>query len=176
VVLAVLVCLRLGWWQWDRTHESTGTAQNLGYAVLWPIFGAAFVYMWIRFLQLEVLKDAEDDAELTELAAGGPAAESIRPMRTPVPLAEPTEAVSTPTDVASHSAADEVRADGTMIDQAVAVNASDTAQPNSRRTPSRGYPVAVSTVGNETEEEDPELAAYNRALAALAERDNRRAR
>ena len=28
VVLAVLICLRLGWWQWERTHEADGTAQN----------------------------------------------------------------------------------------------------------------------------------------------------
>jgi hypothetical protein len=175
VVLAVLVCLRLGWWQWDRTHESTGTAQNLGYAVLWPIFGAAFVYMWIRFLQLEVLKDGEDEAELTELAAGGEGAESSRPMRTPVPLAEPSEVDSRPTEVASDSPADATRADGSITDRAVG-DTSDTALIDSRRAPSRGYPVAVSTVGGETEEEDPELAAYNRALAALAEKDKRRAR
>jgi hypothetical protein len=34
----------------------------------------------------------------------------------------------------------------------------------------------VSTVGDENEDQDPELAAYNRALAALAEKDHRRAR
>src|SRR3954453_10103090 len=71
VALAVLVCLRLGLWQWHRTHEADGTVQNLGYTILWPVFGGAFIYMWLRFLQLEVLKDAEDDDELTQLAAGG---------------------------------------------------------------------------------------------------------
>ena len=63
VFAAVLVCLRLGWWQWGRTQETTGTAQNFGYALLWPAFGAAFIYMWVRFLQLEVLKDEEDDED-----------------------------------------------------------------------------------------------------------------
>jgi len=63
VLAAVLTCLRLGWWQWQRTQETTGTAQNFGYAVLWPAFGAAFIFMWVRFLHLEVLKDAEDDEE-----------------------------------------------------------------------------------------------------------------
>jgi hypothetical protein len=33
----------------------------------------------------------------------------------------------------------------------------------------------VATVGGD-DEDDPELAAYNRALAALAEQDRRRAR
>jgi len=36
--------------------------------------------------------------------------------------------------------------------------------------------VAVSTVGDEQQDQDSELAAYNRALAALAEKDHRRAR
>src|SRR6478609_4276598 len=61
VLAAVLTCLRLGWWQWERTHEATGTAQNLGYALLWPAFGAAFIYMWVRFLHLEVIKDDEEN-------------------------------------------------------------------------------------------------------------------
>ena len=60
VLAAVLTCLRLGWWQWDRSQEATGSAQNLGYALLWPAFGAAFIYMWLRFLQLEVIKDVEE--------------------------------------------------------------------------------------------------------------------
>ena len=63
VFLAFLTCLRLGWWQWERTQETTGTAQNFGYALLWPAFGVAFIYMWVRFLRLEVIKDAEDDEE-----------------------------------------------------------------------------------------------------------------
>ena len=57
VFLAFLTCLRLGWWQWERTQETDGTAQNFGYALLWPAFGVAFIYMWVRFLHLEVLKD-----------------------------------------------------------------------------------------------------------------------
>ena len=57
VLAAVLTCLRLGWWQWERSNEASGDAQNLGYALLWPAFGAAFVYMWLRFLRLETLKD-----------------------------------------------------------------------------------------------------------------------
>ena len=63
VLAAALTCLRLGWWQWERAHESDGTAQNLGYSMLWPAFAAAFIYMWIRFLQLEKIKQAEDDEQ-----------------------------------------------------------------------------------------------------------------
>ena len=66
VFAAVLTCLRLGWWQWQRTQETTGTAQNFGYAVLWPAFGAAFVFMWVRFLHLEVIKDAGHSSNLDQ--------------------------------------------------------------------------------------------------------------
>ncbi|SDP17515.1 hypothetical protein SAMN04515671_3122 [Nakamurella panacisegetis] len=167
VFLAVLVCLRLGWWQWDRTHEATGTVQNLGYAVLWPIFAAAFIYMWVRFLQLEVLKDEEDDAELTRIAAGG----EPRTTGTPDDSFEATPATQTdhtPSDVGSAAPDDDVPPVASAIPAAPVASA--------RRTPSRGRTVAVSTVGDENPEQDPELAAYNRALADLAEKDRRRAR
>ncbi len=83
VFAALLTCLRLGWWQWGRTQETTGTAQNFGYALLWPAFGVAFVYMWVRFLHLEVLKDVEDDED-TERGLRELLDEAIRPHRRPV--------------------------------------------------------------------------------------------
>lgn len=162
VLAAVLTCLRLGVWQWDRTQETTGTAQNFGYAVLWPAFGIAFVYMWIKFLKLEQIKDQEDDAELTALAAG------------PQGLADAT-------DPGSSDAADD----------AAPVDPSDTARPGtpvadepsagepstgvSRRRRSSTPPVTLSAAEVPSEyDDDPELTAYNQALAALAEEDRRR--
>lgn len=179
VVLAVLVCLRLGWWQWDRTHDADGTVQNLGYAVLWPIFGAAFIYMWIRFLQLEVVKDAEDDAELTDLAAGDyePGrdlhnADSVDPAGT-----VSTESTQQVPASATDRRAREDRSSENSTDEGDLPGRSGPATPRSapRNTPSRGFTIAVSTVGADSDEQDPELAAYNRALAALAEKDRRRA-
>jgi hypothetical protein len=185
VVLAVLVCLRLGRWQWDRMHHG-GTLQNFGYAVLWPVFGAAFVYMWFRFLQLEKLKDAEDDAELAALAAGargGGADVPPTPAGVP-PVGEPN--LAAPADLASGpSRSGRALAGGETVDEASptvddAVDANP-APPTgrsartSRSTPSTGVTVGVATVGG-ANEDDPELAAYNRALAALAEKDHRRAR
>jgi len=72
VLAAALTCLRLGWWQWERAHENDGTAQNLGYSMLWPVFAAAFIYMWIRFLRLEKIKQVEDDeqSEQVKVALG----------------------------------------------------------------------------------------------------------
>jgi DNA-binding transcriptional regulator of glucitol operon len=186
VVLAVLVCLRLGRWQWDRMHEG-GTIQNLGYAVLWPVFGAAFIYMWFRFLQLEKLKDAEDEAELTALASGGASAPvagsggdeasgqapaldlvagDLPAAVDPVPPPGPVRSAQ-PAPVAGDAAAPGLPAPPATSD-------GDHPAPSprvSRNTPSTGVTVAVATVGGD-DENDPELAAYNRALAALAEKDH----
>ena len=123
VLLAVLVCLRLGLWQWHRTHEATGTIQNLGYAVLWPVFAGTFIFMWVRFLRLETIKDQEEAA---------------------APLPEEIEEDAPP-------------------------------PPPRSNTPSQAVLLSEVTIPDE-DEDDPEMAAYNRALAAIAERDRRRAR
>jgi hypothetical protein len=162
VFAAFLTCLRLGWWQWGRTHETTGTAQNFGYALLWPAFGAAFIYMWVRFLHLEVLKDAEDDEdterglrEILEAGAVGSASPSAAASGSP-------DGSSTNPDTSPDSADDEAAA--RRRDRLAHL-----------QKPSQGYTIAVATVGGE-DEDDPELTAYNQALAALAEEDRRRAR
>jgi DNA-binding transcriptional regulator of glucitol operon len=185
VVLAVLVCLRLGRWQWDRMHEG-GTIQNLGYAVLWPVFAAAFVYMWFRFLQLEKLKDAEDDAELTALAAGpsGPveqqaAADDVPPVARqrsiPSSVGEDLAAATAPGLSAAAQPAPVVHDEPTESQSADPAGDGQPAPPaRVSRTPSTGVTLSVATVSDD--EDDPELAAYNRALAALAEKDHPRAR
>jgi DNA-binding transcriptional regulator of glucitol operon len=45
-------CLWLGLWQWRRFHESSGTYQNLGYALQWPLFAIFAVYGYLRFFGL----------------------------------------------------------------------------------------------------------------------------
>ncbi|MFF0501895.1 transcriptional regulator [Nocardia aobensis] len=53
VVVAALACLGLGWWQWGRFESSSGTAQNLGYALQWPLFAGFVVFAYFRFVRLE---------------------------------------------------------------------------------------------------------------------------
>ena len=161
VFLAFLTCLRLGWWQWDRTLESDGTAQNFGYALLWPAFGVAFIYMWVKFMRLELLKDLEDDAQtdrdLRELLDEGQSAESSAPVSEPDTndLTEDPDAGIEQDDGAVAQAAGDRRKD--------------------RQRPSQAVTISVATVQDD-DDEDPELTAYNQALAALAEEDRRRAR
>jgi DNA-binding transcriptional regulator of glucitol operon len=81
VIAAATTCLLLGWWQWGRFDSNSGTAQNLGYALQWPLFAGFVVYAFFRFLRLERQAQAEEDggaprtvatrtAAPTELPAG----------------------------------------------------------------------------------------------------------
>jgi hypothetical protein len=164
VFLAFLTCLRLGWWQWDRTQESDGTAQNFGYALLWPAFGVAFIYMWVKFMRLELLKDLEDDAQtdrdLAELLDHGQPA---------LPAPEPDPIVASDGASPDDGQEQSTEPDDGDAEQTAADRHRDRQRPSQART------ISVATVPGD-DDEDPELTAYNQALAALAEEDRRRAR
>ncbi|SDR74269.1 DNA-binding transcriptional regulator of glucitol operon [Corynebacterium timonense] len=53
LVLAVICTFLLAWWQWTRFQSGSGTFQNLGYALQWPIFGAFFVYAYRMGIRME---------------------------------------------------------------------------------------------------------------------------
>jgi DNA-binding transcriptional regulator of glucitol operon len=82
-VVAMLACFRLGWWQWDRSQESTGSLQNLGYALQWPLFGLFVPFMYWRMWQLDKERRA------TEAAPAEPVAEPEVPAA--APRRSPTE-------------------------------------------------------------------------------------
>lgn len=154
VLAAALTCLRLGWWQWEVFGAARGTGQNLGYALLWPVFSGSFIYMWLRFLQLESTRDIVDAGSLD---AGSQ-------------------------DAGSQSDDTAVVGDdlGTSLPYAVSSQPDDSTETidtrHRRFEPATGtvYTVGVGYVGDD--DDDPELAAYNRALAQLAEQDERGAR
>lgn len=60
VIVAALACLALGWWQWERFESSSGTGQNLGYALQWPLFAGFAVFAYIRFVRLETEAEEQD--------------------------------------------------------------------------------------------------------------------
>ncbi|WP_051266422.1 hypothetical protein [Nakamurella lactea] len=175
VVVAFLVCCRLGLWQWHRTKDADGTLQNLSYAILWPAFGIAFIYMWIKFLRLETAKDAAESQELDDglaaiLSDGAADDENLGADAAPVG------------DGSAGAAAGGVRAgDARETDSGDAdaetdgANVDDDAEGEADED-SYDEGTFVGTVEVVDDDDDPELAAYNRALAALAERDERRGR
>jgi hypothetical protein len=113
VLVAIAVCLRLALWQWHRAESITGSIQNFGYAIQWPMFATFFAYFWWR--------SARDTLH----------PELVKDLPTNQPGIPPSE---------------------------------ETAEPV----------VARTVIPVEDELEDPELAAYNRYLASLYERDHRK--
>ncbi|BDT85407.1 putative lipoprotein LprD [Nocardia cyriacigeorgica] len=71
VVVAAVACLALGWWQWERFESSSGTGQNLGYALQWPLFAAFAVFAYFRFVRLE--SEAEEEQAAPAQPAATPA-------------------------------------------------------------------------------------------------------
>src|SRR3954462_8746037 len=53
VILAACGCLALAWWQWSRFESASGSFQNLGYALQWPLFAGFCVYAYHKFVRYE---------------------------------------------------------------------------------------------------------------------------
>ncbi len=72
VIIAASGCLALGWWQWTRFESNSGTFQNLGYAVQWPMFAAFCVYAYRTFIRLEdsPAEAVQDSGDVTEIPPG----------------------------------------------------------------------------------------------------------
>lgn len=66
VLLVFLTTLGLAWWQYSRFDSASGTYQNLGYALQWPVFGGFVVLAYRRFRQLDRA------ARLAERSASAP--------------------------------------------------------------------------------------------------------
>ncbi|MEU7477170.1 hypothetical protein AB0A63_14380 [Lentzea sp. NPDC042327] len=109
---ALVLCCGLAWWQWQRFESASGTFQNLGYVLQWPLFGLFPLFMVWRFRRLA--RQRRDEA-----------------LSAPEPVAPPVAPVTT-------------------------VDA-----------------VKPAPVEHFDDEEDAELAAYNRMLADLNARDGR---
>ncbi|WP_207222790.1 hypothetical protein [Herbihabitans rhizosphaerae] len=60
-VLAFAVCAGLAVWQWNRFESASGTWQNLGYVLQWPLFGLFPAFMVWRMRKLRA-QQAEQDA------------------------------------------------------------------------------------------------------------------
>ncbi|MCV7398899.1 hypothetical protein H7K24_01870 [Mycobacterium fragae] len=85
VIVAACGCLALGWWQWTRFQSASGTFQNLGYALQWPLFAGFCVYAYRKFVRYEeVPPEPSKDHAMTELPDG------LLPER-PKPVQQPAD-------------------------------------------------------------------------------------
>jgi len=57
--LSLVACVGLAWWQWQRFESATGTWQNLGYVLQWPLFGLFPAFMFWRLRSLRRRQPAE---------------------------------------------------------------------------------------------------------------------
>jgi DNA-binding transcriptional regulator of glucitol operon len=51
-VVSLVGCVGLAWWQWERFDSATGSWQNLGYVLQWPLFGLFPAFMFWRLRKL----------------------------------------------------------------------------------------------------------------------------
>ena len=91
VAAAVVVCLRLGWWQWQRFQEPGGSLQNLGYTLQWPTFALFAIFMWWRLSRLEAQR-RQHIAELADVTE--PDGSAARPEPEPAPSASSSASTS----------------------------------------------------------------------------------
>lgn len=85
-VVSLLGACLLAWWQWNRYESASGTWQNLGYVLQWPLFGLFPAFMVWRVRRLKA----------GQRAGAGPAAVARPPgtTRTVAPKPESPEPVS----------------------------------------------------------------------------------
>lgn len=53
MIVGAVGCLGLAWWQWTRFESASGSFQNLGYALQWPMFAGFVVYAYYKFVRYE---------------------------------------------------------------------------------------------------------------------------
>jgi uncharacterized membrane protein len=75
LLVAVLVMLRLGQWQWDRANSSTGGLQNYAYALQWPMFALFAIVVYVKTMREEGRRDGVSSSRGARL---DPSASGVR--------------------------------------------------------------------------------------------------
>ncbi|MET0455294.1 MAG: hypothetical protein ABW137_25930 [Mycobacterium sp.] len=70
VFLGAAGCLALAWWQWTRYESASGSFQNLGYALQWPMFAGFCFYAYYKFVRYEETPPKPSDGQPTEIPEG----------------------------------------------------------------------------------------------------------
>ncbi len=150
IFLIGLFC-RLGWWQLMKGESDRGSLQNLFYGFEWPIFAATVAFFWWKMVH-----------------------EELRPSPGPAPLTEPGTIAPTaavpPGPVGSPGPAD---GSAGRADVGVAVGTDGGIRETGTHETGR---TGTHTDTHAEDDEDLELAAYNRYLASLYESGAREAR
>jgi hypothetical protein len=142
-LFALIGCCLLAWWQWTRFESASGTLQNLGYVLQWPLFGVFPGFMFWRIHRAAQRERAEAEAEA--------AADIAEPVTESASGAEPTS--------------------GTAPAPAEA-SAQNGRRSATKPAPADDWPDQLTYVQNRAvDDADPELRAYNSYLATLSARE-----
>ncbi|TDP97108.1 hypothetical protein [Labedaea rhizosphaerae] len=76
-VLALAASVALAWWQWNRFESASGTFQNLGYVLQWPLFGLFPAFAVWRWRRLRHAEEAKPEPEPAPPPAPRPAPKSV---------------------------------------------------------------------------------------------------
>ena len=183
---AMVTCGLLSAWQWSRAESITGSALNIGYGLQWPLFAVFFGVMWYRMLRLEIRRLRGEQPDEVASPVLGPSATGARAAAgaqgdTAAALNGAAAAGAEPAAAVTEAVASDPRRPG--VDSRPASSDSGSAGADPRLAdadarlagPSPFTPSPATAPPPITDETDPELAAYNRMLAVLAERDQARA-
>lgn len=80
-VLSLVVCVGLAWWQWQRFESGSGTWQNLGYVLQWPLFGLFPAFMFWRLRRLRTQSPERQVPVQPESHPAPPVETDITPVR-----------------------------------------------------------------------------------------------
>ena len=69
MIVGAAGCLALAWWQWTRFESASGSFQNLGYALQWPLFAGFVVYAYYKFVRYEEAPPEPTRDTVTEIPA-----------------------------------------------------------------------------------------------------------
>lgn len=83
-LVSLALCCGLAWWQWERFSSASGTFQNLGYVLQWPLFGLFPAFMFWRIRKLR-RRAAEADAQETMAETTVTEVPAPRQRRAPAP-------------------------------------------------------------------------------------------
>jgi DNA-binding transcriptional regulator of glucitol operon len=89
-LFALIGCCLLAWWQWTRFESASGTLQNLGYVLQWPLFGLFPGFMFYRIHQAGQAEKAKAAVNAADGEVTAPKPRAEQPER-PQPAEKPHE-------------------------------------------------------------------------------------
>ncbi len=69
LTVAAAGCVAVGAWQWTRLGNASGVDHNIGYALLWPIFGLFLLVAGLALRRLERSVTGDADSAAAHLKA-----------------------------------------------------------------------------------------------------------